>query len=455
MKAKVFYTALILAIFALANNADAQVAKLNNGVVTIDNYGNITANSVTTTKGNSLVYRYTVGAGTNKFPTIDSAFHWLKENMAGPSELLLDGDTHLVADSMTVLFPYHLHVRGLDFQCTKIQASTGLTGKPMFNIYTGISFERVNFDATTLASYGTVNGENLMNLLTDGNYVEVTNFESDGFYHVINITGNSDLFVFDAIFSESNQYAVRCSTAGASDIDIEVTNFEGCNYGVGLLKGTSSNFYLNALIFTNGSGDTAVYYDGANYTYDGVAAIINNVWDFTGKFLSGFDFTLASGRDANIYIKSNVGTEDKSPHAKVNVVNNATTTTIGTAGRYYRAKFTNGSTYTCKYTLANNKFTYQPTYPSDQIVWLSGNVQVNQNSRTVDVCLVKNGDSTVQYSPMSVRVPAVGANQPISFSSCVYLPDLAPGDYISVYVTSSTNGDVVTVQDLTVFIKTN
>ena len=93
------------------------------------------------------------------------------------------------------------------------------------------------------------------------------------------------------------------------------------------------------------------------------------------------------GRDADIILISNVGTEESRPHAKIGVYNNAQTTTITTAGVYYKAVFTNGSFYTTKMTLTNNKMLYQSSIIRDGMMWVSGSIAVNGTNRNLDACI--------------------------------------------------------------------
>jgi hypothetical protein len=122
-----------------------------------------------------------------------------------------------------------------------------------------------------------------------------------------------------------------------------------------------------------------------NYIYSDPASIVNCVYNDVGTFLSGFDFT--NSRDSDIEVLANVGVEDAKPHAKISLFNNAQTTTITTGARYYKAIFQNGSVYTTKMTLADNGMTYQSSHPRDGMMWVSGSIAVNQNNRTLDVCV--------------------------------------------------------------------
>jgi hypothetical protein len=240
------------------------------------------------------------------------------------------------------------------------------------------------------------------------------------------------------------------NSTGANSLDTEIMTFENCATGINLLKSSSGLFIISSVVFENSLTQIAIKYAPATYVYFNHPSITANTWNSVGTFLSGFDFTRADGRDADIYVRANCGSEDKIPHFKVNVVNNSSTTSITTAGTFYKAVFTNGTSYACKFTLEDNKYTYQSTNKNDMIVWLTGNLSVNQTNRNVDVALRVNGVAT-QISPFTVRTSTSG--QAYSFALIAYLQDFSAGSYFEIFVTSSTNGDVVTIQDLTIFSK--
>jgi len=96
-------------------------------------------------------------------------------------------------------------------------------------------------------------------------------------------------------------------------------------------------------------------------------------WNRVGTFLSGFDFT--SSRDANIEVMNCVGEENKGPHAKINLVGNATATTLD-ANVWTKDVFVNTSSYSCKWGIANNRKTYLSDHTHDIIMFISGNMYI-------------------------------------------------------------------------------
>jgi len=395
---------------------------------------------------NKLKYRYYVGE-QGDFATVPLAIAWLEANMLGNSELLIDSGDYDISDTVAIDLPYHLSIRGFDSNSAFINSATGLTGKSMFQITSSVYFERICFDGSTLANYGTLSTENCIEILGT-NYHEITAFLIKNFYDGIKLIGAGSLWVFNSVMENIVGQGIRVSSTGATSIDVETNTFINCANSIGLMKSTAGEWNIINNIFTNSAGQTAILYDPANYIYTDDPVGAGNTWNNIGTFSSGFDYSRADGRDANIYIRGNSGREDKMPHFKVNVINNTSPTTVTTAGTFYKAVFTNGATYTCKWTLGNNKYTYQPQNRSDVPVWIAGVVSTNGTNKNVDIAIRKHGIAT-QISPVTVRCAV--ASQPYSFGLIAYAQDMGAGDYIEIFLTSSTNGDLVTIQDLTLY----
>jgi len=266
---------------------------------------------------------------------------------------------------------------------------------------------------------------------------------------------NNSFFSHNAVIKNCFEYGIGIESGQFKTVfDVEVTNFENnIKGGININSGTDiefdilSNFFLNA---TGSASSIAFNPTNATLLVDTVnQSIISNKWNGIGNFLDGFDFSRTDGRDANVYVMTNAGYEDKNPHCKVNVIDNTSTTTITTAETYYKAVFTNSNFYTCKFTITDNKIIYQPSNHRDCMAWISGNIQTNGTNRIAKIGILKNGGGSI-ISPLSVRCST--ANQPYSFSICAYIQDVGKNDYFEIYVTSSTNGDLVLLQDLTFMI---
>jgi len=305
------------------------------------------------------------------------------------------------------------------------------------------------FDATSLSTYGTHAGEDCIRFLGEDTYNEVKDFSMDGFWNGIVDSTQAEIWIQEGDMRNIKDAGIVIT--GANDsvrFRMVTTAFINCDKGVHLLKGSKAYILIDGgCEFQNGTvNDSGIVYTPATFTNFQNIYIIGCTWNNIGKYIEGFDFTRADGRDANAYIEGNAGIESKAPHAKVNVLNNATGTTITTGGTFYKAAFTNTSFYTCKFTIADNVVTYQPLNKRDIWMTVTGNIQVNQTNRNLDVCIVENGNPVTKYGQMTVRTATSG--QPYVFSFIAYIPDVVATDYFEIWVTSPTSGDVITVQDI-------
>lgn len=384
----------------------------------------------------------------SSWTTIQEAIEFLDEHMTGPSVIRLGDETYDIDATINIDLPYTLTFQGLSYGTATIAAATGLTGKPMFRCISECYFKMLSFDATTLASYGTLAGEDAIRLLGSGTYNEVKDCSFDRFYNAILDSTDAELWVFETDISNSQGSGILVHGA-VSGVIVKVaeTDFIGCNYGINLSKGSSATIQLASGGYYNANaGDTAIFYQPANFTSYTSISITGNSWNNIGKYIEGFDFTRSDGRDANVIMESNAGVGDAHPSSTINVLNSATTTTVTTSNTWYKANWTNTSSTTTKWTIANNRITYQPTNRRNGWVIISGNLSCNNANRTISLGIVKNGSSGTRYGETTLRITT--GNQPFQFSTVVYLADIAPGDYFELFCTSSSNGDVVTFQDV-------
>ncbi|MCK9429845.1 MAG: hypothetical protein M0R17_07555 [Candidatus Omnitrophica bacterium] len=410
-------------------------------------YANLSKSYQNTSK--YLVNRYYVGP-SGSFQTIQNAVAFLTtgSNMSTSVELLLDGGNHPITDTVTVNLTYPLSIRGLANGCTIVQASTGLTNKPMFNINTDVYIEKIKFDGSTLSNYGSISTENCLNI--NSKYVDIENIIINGFYNQVNIVNSASIFFFNSICSLASHSAICVNSSESTTIDVETNTFDNCNNIINLSSSVSGSYDLVNNLFNNPPGSTAIIYNTTSYHATGFSSIFGNRWNNVGTFFNGYDFTRTDRRDSNIYIKSNNGIEDKVPHFKVNVVDNVLTSSVTTASVFVKANYTISSSYVCNVEISGSKFVYQPTNASDAYVWVTGNLNINKPNQTCTVCLRKN-TNTSNISPMTVRTSTVG--QPVSFALIIYLSSMTAGDYTEIYVTSDNTGDI-TIQDMNIFGRT-
>jgi hypothetical protein len=138
----------------------------------------------------------------------------------------------------------------------------------------------------------------------------------------------------------------------------------------------------------------------------------------------------------------------------INVLNNlATTVTASTSNTWYKANWgTNTAVETCKWTVVNNKITFQPTNKRDGMFTVAGNLSVNGSNRVISIGIVKNGVTTTRFGETTLRTGT--SNQPFQFSFVVYLEDITATDYFEIYLSSTTSGDVIKIQDIQWLVNT-
>jgi hypothetical protein len=385
------------------------------------------------------------------FTTIAEVIGFLNLHMNGPTVVRLGGGTHQIATSQTINLPYPVTFQGLSFGETEIDASSGVSDSPLFICQTECYFKMLSFKA-----YSDASGNDAIRLTGSGTYYEVKDAYFVGFNKGIVSTSNNDLWVFDVDFEDCPGAGIEIAagTEIGGSFKISESDFLQCGKGINLLSGVSEIIsILNCTFYNTISGsDIGILYTPGTFTSFNSIFITNNAWNNQGTFFSGFDFARSDGRDANVFLSNNAGAENKNPHSKINVNNNISTTTITTAGTFYKANWTNTSSYTTKWIVNNNRITYQTDYLLDAWAIITGNITVDDNNLRVTIAIVKNGVTSTRYGETDLRI--VTANQPFQFSTVIYIPDMAKDDYLELYVTSSQNGDIIRFQDVQWFTNT-
>jgi hypothetical protein len=270
--------------------------------------------------------------------------------MSGPTVVRLSSGTHQIAATQTINLPYPVTFQGLSFGDTEIDASAELSGTPMFICMTECYFKMLSFKA-----YSDASGNDAIRLTGSGTYHEIKDDYFVGFNKGIVSTSNNDLWVFDVDFEDITGAGIEIAAGSESGgiFKISESDFLQCGKGINLLSGVSETIsILNCTFYNTVSGsDIGVLYTPATFTSFNSIFITNNAWNNHGTFFSGFDFSRADGRDANVFLNNNAGSENKNPHCKLNVNNNVSTTTVTTAGTFYKANWTNTSFYTTKWVV--------------------------------------------------------------------------------------------------------
>jgi len=400
-------------------------------------------------KGNKKINEHLLDVNPNSsWTTIQEVIDFLEVHMSGPTVIRLGEETYEIDATINVDLPFDVTFQGMSYGVATLAAATGLTGSPMFRCISACYFKMLNFDATTLANYGTVDGEDAIRFLGSDTYNEVKDCSFDSFYNTILDSTNAEIWVFETDISNSQGSGILVHGADAGvTVKVAETDFIGCNYGINLSKGSGATIQLATGGYYNGaSGDTAIFYQPATFTSFSVISITGNTWNNTGKYIEGFDFTRTDGRDANATVESNAGMGDKKPSCYINLLNGATTTTLTTTNSWYKVNWTNTSSTTCKWTIGNNRITYQPTNKKDGFIVITGNLSVNNTNRTISLGLVKNGVTGTRYGETTLRTATGGTAS--QFSTVIYVTNIAATDYFEVFCSTTTGGDIITMLDI-------
>jgi hypothetical protein len=395
-----------------------------------------------------------VNAG-GSWTTVQEAIEFLNVHMTGPTVIRLNEETYDIPATINVDLPYALTFQGMSYGTATMAAASGLAGKPMFRCVSDCYFKMLSFDATSLTGYGTNVGEDCIRLVGNDTYNEIKDCSFDRFYNTIIDSTNAELWVFECDISNAkhNGILVHGAVPGVT-VKVAETDFISCVRGINLDKGTAATIQLASGGYYNAlSTDTAIIYKSATFTAYTSISIKGNLWNNIGKYIEGFDFSRTDGRDANTILESNAGVGDKKPYCFINVLNSSTTKTLTTANTWYKANWgTNTASTTCKWTIADNKITYQPDNKRNGWFTIAGNLSVDNINRVISIGIVKNGVTTTRYGETTLRVTT--ANQPFQFSFVVYLEDISLNDYFEIYYTSANSGDVIKIQDIQWLVNT-
>lgn len=379
------------------------------------------------------------------FATIKEVLAFLNLHMNNPSKVRLGGAHYEIDETLVINLPYPVTFEGASYGETMIDGTSGISGHPMFDCRSECYFKMLVFNA-----YNNASGSDAIRLNSANTYHEIKDCSFDGFNKGVVSTTSSDTWFFDIDFNDCSAAAIEIAagSGNAGRTRISEVDFVQCGIGVNLLSGIGSTVSITNCTFINttSGSDIGISYSPLTYKSFVSINISNNAWNNQGSFYSGFDFTRSDGRDADVFMMNNVGIENQSPHCKISVNDNVSTTTISSAGTYYKANWTNTSSHTCKWTISNNRITYQPTSKSEIYAVITGNIAVNSSNRVVTIAIFKNGSVSNRYGETNLRITT--GNQPFQFSTVIQVPSVAKNDYFELGVTSSSNGDVVTFQDV-------
>ena len=385
------------------------------------------------------------------FITIAEVVAFLNAHMTGPSVVKLGGGTYHIAATQNINLPYPVTIEGISTGESLIVADAAVSGTPLFICQTECYFKMLIVNAISNAA-----GNDAIHFTGSGISYELKDCDFTGFNKGIVSTTNNDLWLFENEFFNCAGAGIEIATGTANGglLKMSTNDFTRCAVGINLLSGVAETIsIMNCIFYNTISGtDKAIVYNPATFTAFNSMFIANNAWNNQGTFISGFDFSRSDARDANVQLINNAGAPNENPQCRVNLVNNASTTTITNALTFYKANWINTSSYTTKWTIGDNRITYQPDNSLNAWAVITGDVSVDGNGRTLSIAIVKNGAVISPFGITAMRIATSGA--PYQFSSVIYLPNIIKNDYLELYVTSSSSGDLVTFNDVQWFTNT-
>jgi hypothetical protein len=397
-------------------------------------------------------------SSSGSFTTIAEVIAFLDDHISAPTVVRLGGGTHLIAETITIDFLYPVTFQGLSYGESTIEADAGVAGSPLFDCKTECYFKMLNFIA-----YDDTPGNDAIICSMPETYHEIKDAYFDGFNRGLVCESNNEVWVFETDFANCTAAGIEIAagTAEGGSLKLSECDFTQCAIGIHLLSGVGQTIsILNSTFYNTPSGtDIGLLYVPETYTSFSSMFITNNSWNNEGTYMSGFDFSLANGRDANAFVENNSGMESKNPYCKLTLLNNPITTAAnGTS--WVKANWnTSGTyltTYTCKWDLTTtvNQLKYLPDNRSDVTMWISGNVSSSSANRTINIAICKNGVTTTRYGETTMRTATAG--QQYQYSTVVYLEDVNPGDYFEIYFNSTAGvTDNITFSDINWWVSAN
>ena len=242
---------------------------------------------------------------SGSFTTIAEVVAFLNAHMDGPAIVEIDEDTEIEA-TITIDLPYPVTFVGMSFGETNLNATAAVSGTPLFICQSECYFKMLIFNA-----YANSAGNDAIRFTGSGKYYEVKDSYFYGFNKGIVSTSNNDLWVFEVDFESCAGAGVEIAAGSNSggSFKISESDFTQCAKGIHLLSGVGETVsVLNCTFYNTAAGtDIGVLYVPATFTTYSTMFFTSNAWNNEGAFFSGFDFSLASGRDANIFMANNLG----------------------------------------------------------------------------------------------------------------------------------------------------
>jgi len=396
-------------------------------------------------------------AASASFTTPKEAVDFFNVHAHAGSTIILGSASYPISETIVVnnINGYDLAIEGMAYPESKLIAATGLLGKPMFRAITPFVAKQFYADATTLPTYGTHAGEDFIRLLGSKNYYEGKDFEIKGFWDGVVDSTDASVWIQEGDFT--NCYNSGVKVCGAQDSTVvrfgAGIEFNGCDKGVYLYKGDKSIVYIDGgTKFTNVSvNDTSIAYNPTLFTNTLQGYIVGTVFNSTGTQLAGYDFSRDDARDANWYVENNAGYPDENPRVKINSAANTDTTLITTGGAFYKARFDTTSTINrVKWKVVGNQAIYQPVNKRIVTAWVDVSVSAVGANKVISIGVRRNGTGAI-YGINTTK--CFNSGEPYGLSTNATIPSFfTVGDYLELYVSAPSNGDIVTVRSVNWYI---
>lgn len=384
------------------------------------------------------------------FTTIAEAIEFLDEHMEGNMLIRLGSGTHNIDQTITINLPHTLTIEGLSFGTSEIAVAPGVTG---FNVQSETYFKQLTFSGTA-SSIG-------VNLSGNGTYYEIKDAFFSTFNRAVHITSGADLWLFEVDFEDCVTAGVEIA-AGNNDVTFRTSesDYFNCGKGINLVSaGPTSNIAILSSNFYNSTGtQVGINYipsTGSNNFRFASFIVQTNSFNNVGTFAAGFDFSLASGRDARIFFENNAGIASQKPKCNISVKRNIVLTSTGSVANNWVpiSNFSAFTSHTTKFTVGNNIITYQPLNKRDAVLYITGDLSTSSPGTTIALGIVKNGVTSIIYGETSVFAKTSG--EPVQFSTIAFVPNVEMGTTFRLYISSSSTNVNVTINNLNWYTDTH
>ena len=359
---------------------------------------------------------------------------------------------------ITILHDSGIYIDGYlyDHDLSNIRSLTiiGCNGTTFYRDVNILNEELFKFKNTDVKIYNikfdTNSTNNISAIVTNTNNWIIENCQFDNFVWGVSMQSNTvSLQISNNIFNcKTFGIEVGSTTNAKTLIDIQYNTFNSTDIlrsDINLSNAKNINLIIknNKFIGTN-TTTNKINYNGTDFQVIELGIISDNFWNGNGLgFINGFDFSRSDGRDANIIMENNTLMEDKIFHAYGNLTNNVTSQVIP-ANTWTKILFTPTSHYACKALIGTNSI--QKLSPGKQDITIvgSGSIYTTSQSASVQLALIKNGDTAIQYGLTYLILDT--NNRQFQWATNTYIPEFNKNDYLEIYM-YCTDGETIVFEN--------